>query len=143
MRLLKFLIPFILVASTAFSQTTPPPATPAPVEPPLESLPPEFREVAEEEKKNGDAFTSGLLKMLMTLGMMIALIYIISYMLKKAMNKNQMRVNETSGIKILESRSLSQRTAIYLVEIEGKEYVLAESTNGVTLLDNAPRATKE
>lgn len=148
MLLIYLLIPLLALFSNGSAQdstksveptlTKPVVPTPEsqPVVPPLESLPPEFREIEEQERKNGgDAFTSGLLKMLATLGMMITLIYIISYMLRKAMNKSQLKINETSGIKILESRSLNQRTAIYLVEVRGKEYVIAESPHGATLLD--------
>lgn len=146
MRILKSLIPFLVLVSSLYSQTatTPPTTPPPPAEPPVESLPPEFREVEEEERRHGgDHFTQDLLKLLATLGMMVGLIYLISYMLRKAMNKSQLKINETSGIKILESRSISQRSAVYLIEVEGREYVIADSTNGVTLLDSPPRTRKE
>lgn len=147
-------IPFLLVLLTfvtgGFAQntpsTTPPtnaPTVTVPDEPPLETLPPEFREIEEEERRHGgDHFTRDLLQMLTTLGIMVALIYYISYLIKKMMNNRQQQINESSGIKILESRSLSQRTVVYLIEIDEKEYVIADSANGVTLLDTPSRTTK-
>lgn len=137
MRYIYYLLPLLLLCSGIDAQEAPKTS----VEPPLESVPPEFREIEEAARQDeGEHFTQSLLKMLATLGMMVALIYIISYMLKKAMNKSQHKINETSGIKILESRSLNQRTAIYLVEVQGKKYLLAESNSGAILLDRLPSA---
>lgn len=162
MYLIPFFVAFLTLISGGFAQTTSTPTetpaipdqttsttteTPAitnqPKEPPLESLPPEFREIEEQERANeGDHFTRGLLQMLLTLGIMVALIYYVSYLIRKMMNNRQQQINETSGIKILESRSLNQRTAIYLVEVAEKEYLIAESVNGVTLLDTPSRTIK-
>lgn len=79
-------------------------------------------------------FLSEFLSMLTTLGLLISLILLIAWFLKRMVNSRQEQVNTTSIIKIIERRSLSPKSVIYLLEVEGKSLVVAESQNGVTFL---------
>jgi flagellar biogenesis protein FliO len=46
--------------------------------------------------------------------------------------------NQISTIKVIERRSLSPKTSIYLIEIHEKTIALAESADGVALLTEFP-----
>lgn len=75
-----------------------------------------------------------LLSMLATLGLVIGLILIAAWFLKRFANARLEQVNNTSAIKVTERRSLSPKTVLYLLELEGKAILIAESHNGVTSL---------
>lgn len=81
-------------------------------------------------------FWSEVVNMMATLGLIISLILIAAWFLKRMLNTKQEIENTTSIIKVIEKRGLSPKTVVYLLEIEGKSVVVAESQNGVTLLTN-------
>ena len=83
--------------------------------------------------------------MMATLGLIISLILIVAWFLKRMLNSRQEQANATSLIKVIERRSLSPKTAIYLLEIEGKSVLISESHNGVTHLTdyNTPEEKEE
>ncbi len=120
MRIRTYLLFFLIVAFSAMAAETAAPET-APF--PLE-----------ENPKEETSFTMQLLHMLATLGLLISLVLLASWFLKKMMQTRVKQVNQSSAIKILEQRPLTHKTVISLIEIHGKEIAIAESTNGVTLL---------
>lgn len=81
-------------------------------------------------EESSDKFTSELLNMLLTLGMLVAVIFALSWILKRMLNVKNQQENVRSTIKILEKRSLSPKAALYLVEVFGKTLVVAESPTG-------------
>jgi len=114
--------------SDASQNMVPPPSMEGPV----------FPINTEETTKQNDRFLVELINMLATLGLIIALILLVAWFLKRMVNTRLEQVNVTSLVKIVERRSLSAKTALYLLEFENKNILLAESANGVTLLGNFP-----
>lgn len=88
-------------------------------------------ELFEEARKPGDdKFFVEFIKMLATLGLVIGLILIVAWFLKRLVNSKLEQANLTSAIKVLERRTLSPKTSIYLIEIHDKTIALAESAEG-------------
>lgn len=82
-------------------------------------------------------FLAEFFYMLLMLGMLIGVVIFASYMLRRMTSTRIESLNTTSSIKILERRALSQRSQIYLVEIEDKKYMIAESPTAITALEVA------
>lgn len=128
-----FLTAFILLGNFAFAEN----AQPLPdFSPPKDLSGPVFpiEDVVGKPGPATDKFISEFISMLATLGLIISLILIVAWFLKRMVNSRQDQANETSIIKVVERRSLSPKTAVYLLEIEGKSLIIAESVNGVTRL---------
>lgn len=87
-----------------------------------------------EPNPDTNRFLTEFVNMMATLGLIISLILIVAWFLKRMLNTRQEQANITSLIKVVERRSLSPKTAVYLLEIEGKSVLIAESQNGVTRL---------
>jgi flagellar protein FliO/FliZ len=85
-------------------------------------------------KNEPDNFMSQLLSMAATIGVLVGLIMIMTWVLKRLLNSRIEQINSKSSIKVLETRNVSPKTAIHVVEVFGKHYVIAESVNGVTAL---------
>lgn len=94
---------------------------------PSEEIPQDLKE---------EHFGKNLLQMLITLSIIVSMIFIMTWFLKKILNTRIQQLNTSSNIKILERRSLTPKTTIYLLEIEGKGFIVAESTNGLVSLSN-------
>jgi flagellar biogenesis protein FliO len=75
-------------------------------------------------------FFSELINTLATLGLVIALLLIIAWFLKRMVNTRIEKMNVDSRIKIVERRMLSQKSALYLIEVEGTTFLITESQNG-------------
>ncbi len=72
-------------------------------------------------------FKHTFFKMMLWMVALVGFLVLTFYMLKK-MAKNRMTFsNQTSSIKILESRNLSPKTVLYLMEYDGKKAIVAES----------------
>lgn len=88
----------------------------------------------ETPNKQNDRFFTEFLNMLATLGFVIGIILLAAWFLRRLLNTRLEQINTTSTIKIIERRSLSPKTALYLIEIYEKTVLIAESQNGVTQL---------
>ncbi len=86
------------------------------------------------DEKEGDRFFSEFMNMLTTLGLIVAIILLATWFLKRMVNSKIQQLNTTSLIKIVEQRTLSPKTSLYFLDIQGKGFILAESINGVTSL---------
>lgn len=105
-----------------------------------ELLPPE----AEEEVPETN-FYREFFNMLITLGFLLLLLVGLSWFLKR-MNFSRIQMsNQNSSIKILDQRSISQKSALFVVEYAGKKHLLAESANGISLIssDHLPQEESE
>lgn len=98
-----------------------------------------FNEVSSPEEIS---FLSQFINMMTTLGLMIALILFIAWFLKRLTQSRMEEVNQKSLIKIVEKRMVSPKTTIYLLEVDGKEILIAESVNGASKLMELPPKTK-
>lgn len=97
-------------------------------------MPAEFEALDEPQTKGDDRFMTEFLNMLTTLGLVIAVILTLTWFLKRMLNTRIQQINEQSDIKILERRALTPKSTVYLLEIKGKGFIIAESHNGITSL---------
>lgn len=78
-----------------------------------------------------------------TLGLIIAVILIIAWFLKRMVNTRMVQANETSNIQILERRILSPKTSLYLIEANEKTMLIAETHSGITFLSQVDQQKRE
>lgn len=83
-----------------------------------------------------DHFFYSFLNMLFSLATILVVILIISWIFKRLLNTRMQQLNTSSLIKIIERRSLTPKTILYVLEINGRDIAIAESINGVTLLSH-------
>ena len=88
--------------------------------------------------KETDRFLSEFVSMLATLGLVLALILFIAWFLKRMVNAKIEEANLTSSIKIIDKRNISPKTSVYMIEVNGKGIIVAESQNGVASLGTYP-----
>lgn len=93
-----------------------------------------LEELMETPDKHNDRFYVEFFNMLATLGLVIAIILIAAWLLRRLLNTRLEQINTTSIIKIVERRALSPKSAVYLLEIYDKIMVVAETQNGITQL---------
>lgn len=128
MKKLTFLLLFLL-------QTIMPASFYALEEPPL---PLELqKELQIAESQNDNPFIDKFFHMLLLLGAMIALLYGGMWMIKRISlpkNNDSGSRAEPTRIKILEKRPLSLKTTLYVLEVFGKNIIVAESVNGTSVL---------
>lgn len=77
-----------------------------------------------------DKFTSELYNMLITLGLFVAVIIALTWILKRILNAKVQQDNVRSNIKVVERRNLSPKSGIYILEVFGKTLIVAESPAG-------------
>jgi len=97
-------------------------------------LPPSLQQADAPPVEHEDRFFSQFLNMLFTLGLIVFALLALNWVLKRMTNSRMQQENTLSDIKILERRSLTPRTAIYVVEIKNKTIAIAESHNGLVKL---------
>jgi flagellar biogenesis protein FliO len=87
-----------------------------------------------QEAKTTDSFQAKFLNMLLVLGLLVGFMVLASWSLKRMMKSRVTLLNNKSFIQILETRSLSPRSTLYLIELENKQLLLAETASAVTCL---------
>ena len=87
-----------------------------------------------ESKGGGDSFQSKFFNMLFILFLLIGFMILASWALKRMMKTKVTQLNSASSIKVLETRTLSPRATLYLIEVQGKSFLIAESPSHVTHL---------
>lgn len=83
-------------------------------------------------------YTKDILNMVVSLGGIIVCLALAAFIFKRLMKKRLNMQNEANAIKIIERRALSPKSALFLVEIEGKKFVISESSAGVHLIGDLP-----
>lgn len=106
-------------------------------------LPPSLREYPKRELPREDNFMQEFVKMLLTLASVIAVLLVISYLLKRFMNTRIQQINDSSDIKILERRTMSPKSSVYLLDIKGRQVAIVESHNALLLLPEVPQDANE
>jgi flagellar protein FliO/FliZ len=101
-----------------------------------------------EELKSADTgnesrFMSEFIHMFIVLGLIIILLYVGAWMFRRMMSQRIQQMNVTSNIKVLEHRSLSPKSVLYIIEAYGKTVLISESQNGVKFLSELPEVTNE
>lgn len=106
-----------------------------------EILPKELADELKKADEMGDSqFFQKFINMLFSLGVIIALIFLFMWILKRMLSVRMQQVNQTSTIKVLERRTLTPKTSIYILGAFGKAVAIAESSNGVTVLTELSKA---
>jgi flagellar biogenesis protein FliO len=83
-------------------------------------------------------FYSDFANMMVTLGMLVGVLLLASWFLKRMTRTRQFQLNSSSTIKILEQRQLSARCTIHLVEVGNKTFILGESPASLVQLAEFP-----
>jgi flagellar biogenesis protein FliO len=81
-----------------------------------------------------ESFTGKFMNMLFILALLVGFMILASMMLKKMTHSRVTQINEQSLIKVLEARTLSPKSMLYLLKVEGKQLLIAESHGAVTHL---------
>lgn len=139
------LIPFLslFIISTSFSlhaQQDVPQEQPVMHDNGQENIPvikdPTFEDEVRKTTQEPDNFQGKFMKMLFILALLIGFMILASMMLKRMTRNRITQMNSQSLIKVLETRYLSPRSTLYLIDIEGKEILIAESHSGVSHIAN-------
>lgn len=72
-------------------------------------------------------FQGKFIHMLIILGLLVAFMYCASWALKRMMRARVMTQNLGNSIQLLESRALSARLTLHIVEVDGKKILISES----------------
>ena len=84
-----------------------------------------------------------LLKMLLTLGALIALLFATYWFLRRIIQNRQQKGAAQPAIEILEKRMVSPKTMLYLIQIENKKVLFAESQLEIKVLESLVETTPE
>lgn len=88
--------------------------------------------------KDADNFQAKFFNMLLVLGLLIGFMILASWMLKRMTRVRVEQLNTASDIKILETRHLSPKSTIYLLDVMGQGLVIAETPTNVSHLATIP-----
>lgn len=80
-------------------------------------------------------------KMILTLVALIGLLFLTFWFLRRLIQQRLQKGNSQHAIQILEKRMISPKTMLYLVEVENKKILLAESHLEIKRLENFPSET--
>jgi flagellar biogenesis protein FliO len=120
----------------------PSPAQPAPVQPAqVPGQPAPANPFDTSDKVEPPTYEYALGKMLLTLLGLIMLIVLTVWMLRK-LGGGKMGGASSQAIKIIERRPLSQKSVLYLIEVQGKKVLIAESqleVRRLTDIDTLPK----
>lgn len=90
----------------------------------------------------GSSFSDQLFHMILSLGFVIILLVIGTWVLKRFFGQRLQQLNSSCGIKIIERRTLSPKSVLYIVEIEGKKILIGETPAGINSLATFPITEK-
>lgn len=95
------------------------------------------------EQDQPDNFQVKFMNMLFMLGLLIGVMILASWFIKRMMKTRLEQINTGSSIRVVEARYLSPKTTVYLLDAMGKGILVAESHTGVTYLTTVPLHDKE
>jgi flagellar biogenesis protein FliO len=78
---------------------------------------------------------AAFLKMLLSLILLISLLVMTLWFIRKILQQRLEKGNENQSIQILEKRVLSPKTILYLIEVDGKRTLIAESQLEIRRID--------
>ncbi len=79
---------------------------------------------------------AAFVKMLLTFGALIALLFFTYWMIRKLIQLRLQRGVGIPSIQVLEKKMISTKTMLYLVQVENKKILLAESHLEIKRLEN-------
>lgn len=87
-----------------------------------------------QERGEGLSFFDEMMHMFLILGGILVAMMVVAWSLKRLFNTRMEQMNADSQIKIIEKRHLSPKSILYLVELQGKGYLLGEGAQGIVSL---------
>jgi flagellar biogenesis protein FliO len=152
--LLSFFLGILCLQFLVFAQENPPEHSSDSYPTSNESFPSNHQEVREHKndenhadfpeiwshqlERESDTFQVKFFNMLLLLGLLIGFMILASWALKRLMKTKMTNLNTASYIKILDTRYLSPRATVYLIEVQDKAFLIAESPTAVTYLASIP-----
>lgn len=97
-------------------------------------LPTGFDPADKQLPVDSSRFMGEFMYMLFILGCLIGLMMFASWFIRRMMHTKVQQMNESSNIKITESRSLGPKSILHLIEVNGTEILVSETPAGVTPL---------
>jgi len=76
-------------------------------------------------------FFQEFISMMMMLALIIVILIGMAWVLKRLLHQRMVNMNKGSVIKVLERRTLAAKTAVYVLEIGGKGFIVGESPQGL------------
>ena len=98
---------------------------------PLHELPNDLDSFFKKTEKESDTFVSKFANMLAILGLLIAFMLLASWFIKRMMRTRVDQLNTESVIRVVETRYLSPKSSIHLLDVMGQGILIAESNAGV------------
>jgi len=77
-----------------------------------------------------------LIKMLLAMTSIVIFLFIAYWVLRRLIQNRFQKGNSKQTIVVLEKKMVSQKTVLYLIEVEGKKILFAESHLEIRTLDN-------
>lgn len=100
----------------------------------------EIAQAPDEERPHipipSEKYEASVLKVFLSLLGLILLIALSFWLFRRLLNRGMRSANNSRAISILEKRTLSPKSILYLVEVEGKKILLAESHLEIRRLAN-------
>lgn len=93
---------------------------------------------ADEAEKQSESFQYKFLHMLLVLGLLIIFMFLASFALKRMMKTKVTQLNTVNDIKVLETRHLSPKATLYLVQVQDQRFLLGESPTHISHLASFP-----
>ena len=81
-----------------------------------------------------------LVKMIVMLACVLIMLYLVAWFAKKFLHTRMQGLNRSSRIQIIESRSLSPKSMIYIIKVDEQEFVISEFHNGMQLIKEISRS---
>ncbi len=119
------LFPLLFFALQGLSAAEPPPFDPLAI--------PETNPV---EAFDNSRFLGEFFYMLLMLAILVGMVYFLAWFLKRMTHVRVEQQNAGSAIKVIERRPINNRTTIYLLEIENKQILIAETPTTVVQLNH-------
>jgi hypothetical protein len=93
----------------------------------------------DDEKKEAQVeqphFSELLSRMLIMLVVTVGGFALFAWFAKKFLHNRMQGLNRQGRIQIVEQRALSQKSALYIIKIDAKEYLITESASGIDIKD--------
>ncbi|NGX58657.1 MAG: hypothetical protein K940chlam3_01565 [Chlamydiae bacterium] len=90
-----------------------------------------LREPDEEDLQSDNQFYNELMNIVFALALIVFLMIVAAYFLRRFMAGRMEQMNVSSTIKIMDQRNLSTKTVLYIVEVYDKQVLIGESATGV------------
>jgi len=91
----------------------------------------EADEVQAAENLQKMDYGSDFLRMAVVLIILVGFAIFSAWFIKKILKSRMHHINQSKGIKILEKRTLSPKSCLYLINVLGKGVVIAETPHGI------------